>query len=72
MSTTGVHNIEKNGGLSTGGKPTAETRARTRDGSISRQGALAEQGALVEQGEAGSGSGRRPLPMRIGCYSLWF
>jgi hypothetical protein len=38
------------------GQPTAETRARARDGSWSRWGALAEQG------EAGSGQRPRPPP----------
>jgi hypothetical protein len=39
------------------GQPTADSRARARDGSMSRRGALAEQGE--------AGSGRRPLPVRI-------
>jgi hypothetical protein len=29
------------------------------------------QGALAEQGEAGSGSGRRPLPCQCGSGAIW-
>ena len=63
MSTTGVHKSEKK---EVCGQPTAEARARARDGSRSRRGAPAEQG------EAGSGHGRRPLSKCLYYFPLFY